>query len=102
MYTLRSQAQVLRVALNIKNSEVERLATEIARLTGESKTEAIRRALAERSARLSFRIAAQSRSQRIRRFLEREVWSRIPEDQLGRAPDRVERESILGYGEEGV
>ena len=90
------------MALNIKNSEVERLAAEIARLTGESKTEAIRRALAERSARLSFRIAEQSRSLRIRRFLETEVWSRIPEDQMGRAPDRTERERILGYGEVGV
>ena len=90
------------MALNIKNSEVERLAAEIARITGETKTEAIRRALAERSARLSFRITEQSRSLRVRRFLEREVWSRVPADQLGRAPDREERESILGYGEEGV
>ena len=39
--------------LNIKNSEVERLAAEVARLTGESKTEAIRRALDERRRRLS-------------------------------------------------
>ena len=35
------------MALNIKNAEVERLAAEVARLTGESKTEAIRRALDE-------------------------------------------------------
>ena len=88
------------MALNIKNPEVERLATEIAQVTGESKTEAIRRALAERSA--SFRITEQSRSQRIRRFLEREVWSRIPDDQIGQPPDRSERERILGYSEEGV
>jgi len=33
------------MALNIKNPEVERLAADVARLTGESKTEAIRRAL---------------------------------------------------------
>ena len=33
------------MALNLKNDEVERLATEVARLTGESKTEAIRQAL---------------------------------------------------------
>ena len=30
------------MALNLKNAEVERLAAEVARLTGESKTEAIR------------------------------------------------------------
>ena len=39
--------------LNIKNLEVERLAEEIARLTGESKTEAVRKALEERRTRLS-------------------------------------------------
>jgi antitoxin VapB len=35
--------------LNIKNAEVESLAAEISRLTGETKTEAIRKALIERS-----------------------------------------------------
>jgi antitoxin VapB len=90
------------MALNIKNAEVERLAAEIAALTGESKTEAIRVALLERRARLRFRIADQARSDRILRFLETEVWPRIPEDQLGRAPGREEREQILGYGEEGM
>lgn len=90
------------MALNIKNPEVERLAREVAEITGESKTEAIRRALTERRARLSFRITEQSRSDRMQRFLEREVWARVPEDQLGNAPDRTERERILGYGGEGV
>lgn len=90
------------MALNIKNPEVERLVEEVAALTGETKTEAVRRALAERRARLRFRIADESRTERIRRFLEREVWSRVPEEQLGSAPDREERERILGYGEEGV
>ncbi|HLU25742.1 MAG TPA: type II toxin-antitoxin system VapB family antitoxin [Longimicrobiales bacterium] len=81
---------------------VERLAAEVAELTGETKTEAIRVALLERRARLRFRIADRARMDRILRFLETEVWPRIPEDQLGRAPDREERERILGYGEEGV
>jgi antitoxin VapB len=40
------------MGLNIKNEEVERLATEIARQTGETKTEAIRQALLERKKRL--------------------------------------------------
>jgi len=40
------------MALNIKNPEVERLATEVAQLARETKTEAIRRALEERKARL--------------------------------------------------
>ena len=90
------------MALNIKNPEVERLAAEVASLTGETKTEAIRRALSERRARLAHRVDDRARAERVLRFLEREVWSAVPPDQLGRAPDRTERERILGYGSEGV
>jgi antitoxin VapB len=65
------------MALNIKNLQVERLAAEIAELTGETKTEAIRRALDERRQRLSFQLARESRGEELRSFLEREVWSAI-------------------------
>jgi len=65
------------MALNIKNSQVEDLAAEVAQLTGESKTEAIRRALEERRERLSFRVVHQNRAEELRSFLEREVWSVI-------------------------
>ena len=61
------------MALNIKNAEVERLAEEISRLTGENKTEAVRRALEERRGRLAFRIADNNRAARLRSFLELEV-----------------------------
>ena len=90
------------MALNIKNAEVERLADEVARLTGESKTEAVRRALEERKARLAFRVAHDNRADRLKAFLEREVWPVIPEDQLGRSISKEEEETILGYGEAGV
>ena len=40
------------MALNLRNPEVERLAATVARLTGETKTEAVRAALADRLARL--------------------------------------------------
>ncbi len=90
------------MALNIKNPEVERLAAELADLTGESKTEAIRKALSERQARLRLRVTEAGRRERVLRFLEREVWSRVPENQRGHAPDKGEREEILGYGEAGV
>jgi antitoxin VapB len=89
------------MALNIKNSEVEQLAAEVATLAGESKTEAIRRALVERRARLRLEASPEARARRIQRFLENEVWSRIPADQLGRAPTKAEREEILGYGPDG-
>ena len=90
------------MALNIKNPEVERLATEVAALTGESKTEAIRQALSERHQRLRVRIPASARADRIQRFLSREIWSRVPPDQLGHSPSREERERILGLGPDGV
>ena len=90
------------MALNIKNPDVERLVEEIAQLTGESKTEAIRQALLERRGRLRQRVTVQARRSRLESFLEREVWSRVPYDQVGCAPDRAERERILGYGPDGV
>jgi len=89
------------VALNIKNEEAERLAAEVARMTGESKTEAIRRALAERHRRLAYRISP-DRQARALRFLEGEVWPRIPDDQIGRRLSQDEEDEILGYGPAGT
>lgn len=88
--------------LNIKNSEVERLVDEVAALTGESKTEAVRRALEERRSRLAFHIASDDRTARLQRFLEQEVWPTVPKEELGRSRGREEEDAILGYGVEGV
>jgi antitoxin VapB len=88
--------------LNIKNEEVERLAAEVARLTGESKTEAIRQALSERRQRLAYRVSTADRHAQALRFLEDEVWPRIPADQIGRSLSRSEEDDILGYGPEGT
>jgi antitoxin VapB len=90
------------MALNIKNEEVERLAAEMARMTGESKTEVIRRALAERRQRLAYRLSPHDREGRALRFLEQEVWPRIPDDQIGRRLSRDEEDEILGYGPAGT
>jgi antitoxin VapB len=90
------------VALNIKNEAVERLVAEVARLAGESKTEAVRRALEERKARLAYRLVDGDRASRLRRFLETEVWPRIPAEELGRRMTREAEDEILGYGKEGV
>ncbi len=89
------------MALNLKNEEVERLASELARLTGESKTETIRRALEERRQRLKGTAVAARRTRLLRR-LERDVWPTIPDEQLGRRLTREEEDAILGYGPEGV
>jgi antitoxin VapB len=89
------------MALNIKNGEVERLATEVARLTGESKTEAIRRALEERRGRLKS-ASSDTRRARVLRFLEKKVWPTVPKAQVGRRLTRAEEDEILGYGPAGV
>jgi antitoxin VapB len=90
------------MALNIKNTEVERLVEEIAKLAGESKTEVVRRALEKRKSRLSLRVAGDSRSTRLKGFLERELWPLVPREELGRRLTRAQEEAILGYGESGV
>lgn len=90
------------MALNIKNAAVERLVLDVARLAGESKTEAVRRALEERKARLAYRVVDGDRAARLRRFLETEVWPAIPATERGRRLSREEEDRILGYGREGV
>lgn len=90
------------MALNIKNPEVERLAAEVAELAGESKTEAIRRALAARRELLAHQIVRTGGSRSFRRFLEEEVWPHVPPHELGRRLSKQEEEETLGYGPEGV
>ncbi|MBN1461794.1 MAG: type II toxin-antitoxin system VapB family antitoxin [Armatimonadetes bacterium] len=90
------------MALNIKSDEVERLAEEVAAMAGESKTQAIRTALRERRDRLGFGVVPEERRAHLLRFLEREIWSKIPADQLGRPHDASLDDRILGYGPDGV
>lgn len=90
------------MALNIKNEEVERLATEVARMARETKTEAIRRALEDRRTRLTLRAGRRAdRLKDLTDFLEREIWSRVPADVLGKKMSKQEKEEILGIGPEG-
>ena len=90
------------MALNIKNREVETLASEVARLAHETKTEAIRRALLERKLRLE---APKGRTRGVDSWLDylrRNVWPGIPESERGRVLTREEEDQILGYGPNGV
>lgn len=89
------------MALNIKNLETERLAAEVAELAGESKTQAVTVALRERRERLRRGETLEQRRERIKRFLEEEVWPQIPPDVRGKSITKAEREEILGYGPEG-
>lgn len=82
------------MALNIRNAEAERLAAALSKLTGETKTEAIVRALRDRLDRL-----------------QRERSNRSLADELDEIALRASRrpvldarkpEEILGYDENGL
>lgn len=82
------------MALNIRNPETARLATALARLTGETKTEAVTRALRDRLARV--------RRERAGRRLADELddialhCARLP------VLDPRQADEILGYDEHGL
>ena len=82
------------MALNIRNPEAERLASRLARLTGETKTEAVTRALRDRLSR----ITRDRQGRRLADELDQIALScaRRPV-QDGRTADE-----ILGYDEGGV
>lgn len=82
------------MALNIRNPEAEKLAAELARVTGETKTEVVTRALRDRLSRL--------RRERTRRRLADEL------DDIARhcaalpVRDGRSADEILGYDERGI
>ena len=88
--------------LNIKDPVTEKLAAELAALTGDTKTGAIRKALLERRQRLALRTVRTDRRGQLLDFLREVVWPQVPEGARGRRVTRRERERILGYGPEGV
>lgn len=90
------------MALNIKNETVEHLVAEVSAMTGETKTEVIRKAVEERQARLALQSAPVDRATTLMRFLEREVWPMIPSEMLGKGISDAEQAAILGYGPHGV
>lgn len=71
-------------------------------MTGESKTEAVLRAVAERRDRLSLQSAHRERGSDFLRYLAEEVWPKAPPGQLGRRLSREEEDEILGDGPEGA
>ena len=91
------------VALNIKDQETEQLAAEVAELTGESKTDAVREALKERRDRLALQKGGSTGKKKrdTLHFLETEIWPQIPEEELDKPPmTKAERAELLGYGPE--
>jgi antitoxin VapB len=82
------------MALNIRNAEVEELAEALARVTGETKTEAVRRALRDRLARL--------RRERAKRRLADELDAIARECAALPVRDGRSADEILGYDEHGA
>jgi antitoxin VapB len=70
------------MALNLKDPQVEKLAAEVAQMTGDSKTGAVREALREKRDRLELTRTTRRRRKPgdLRRFLETEIWPLIPEE----------------------
>jgi antitoxin VapB len=90
------------MAMNIKDPSAERLAAEIAAMTGENLTRAVRVSLRERRDRLSLQISGTHRREDLVQFLKREIWPSLPPRVLGRRIPRKKREQILGYGPKGT
>ena len=90
------------VALNIKDPVAEQLAAEVAALTGQSKTGAVRTALRRHHDELTAASVAEIRRTRVRRFLVDEAWPQVPVEVRTTPMTKDEREAVLGYGPEGV
>ena len=82
------------MALNIRNPEAERLAAELARQTGETKTEAVTKALRDRLARV--------RRERSRRRLADELEAIAEHCASLPVLDTRSPDEILGYDEHGL
>jgi antitoxin VapB len=82
------------MALNIRNPEAERLATELAKQTGETKTEAVTKALRDRLARV--------RRDRSRRRLADELEEIAAHCASLPVLDARPADEILGYDEHGL
>ncbi|MGN6585899.1 MAG: type II toxin-antitoxin system VapB family antitoxin [Solirubrobacterales bacterium] len=95
------------MALNIKDTETEKLAAEIAEMTGDTKTGAVREALREKKERLEQEAGPGEGTQKSQRstleILEQEIWPHLPEEALGQPPmSKEEEEDLLGFGPEGA
>ena len=90
------------MALNIKNEDVEKLLEEVVNMTGESKTEAVRKALEERRQRLALSTFSAGSGDSLLAFLQDEIWPQIPKELSGTRLTKAEEEEILGFGEDGV
>ncbi len=90
------------MAMNIKDPETEKLAAEVAAMTGDSKTGAVRKALRERKQRLLLAQSGLARGDRMVALLERRLWPTLPAGVRGTTLSKEQEEAILGFGPDGA
>jgi len=94
IHSLRESTHGDAMALNIRNAQAEELATEVARLAGETKTQAVTVALRERLARLQRRRGGRRLADELDEIALH--CSRLP------VLDARPADEILGYDEHGL
>jgi len=82
------------MALNIRNAETEKLAAELARVTGETKTEAVTKALRDRLVRVKRERAHRALADELEEIAEH--CASLP------VLDQRVAEEIVGYDEAGL
>ena len=82
--------------------EIEKLLHEIIELTGESRIEAIHKALDERRQRLALQTVAPRSEARLLAFLDDEIWPQVSPELLGKLIPKEEEDAILGFGDLGL
>ena len=93
----------LSMGIDFEDAEVREMAREVAEMTGETETGAVREALREKRERLEPTPKKRRRpAESMHEWMEREIWSQIPDHLLDREPmTKAEVEEILGIGPEG-
>ena len=78
---------------SVRSDRVAELLDALVRRTGEARVEAVERALEVRLRQLE----AEDRASATVAWLERDVWSRLPNGVRGHAPTPEEQEALLGF-----
>lgn len=78
---------------SIKSDRVAELLDDLVGLTGESKVDAVERALEDRLRRQR----ANAGAEQLVTWLESSVWSKLPAGVRGAAPSPEEQDELLGY-----
>jgi antitoxin VapB len=79
--------------VNLKSDRVAALLEQITERTGETKIDAVTKALEERLQELE----TKNRASRTLTWLKATVWSNPPEGERGKMPSKEEQEELLGF-----